>query len=147
MRWSRLLCAAVASLNVLAAAGRLLPEGGDAPATRASLPAEGARAERPRGEAVIFRPRGERPAPAPAPAQAPRPPSAAPPDEAPIEGSSFAYLGTMTAPDGASSYFFKDGATDRVYSAGAGDGELAVLGASEKEFLIEIHGTKYLVAR
>jgi hypothetical protein len=147
MRSSRLVCAVLASLNVLAAAARFIPEGGDDLAARVPLPAEGARAERPRGGTVIFRPRGERPAPAPTSARTPRPPSAPPPAEAPIDRDAFAYLGTMTMPDGAIGYFLKNKATSHVYSSGTGDGELAILEASDKELLIEIHGTKYLVAR
>lgn len=147
MRPSRLLFSALAALNVLAAASRCIPEGGEEVAARASLPAEGATPEKPRGAAVIFRPRGEKPTSAPGPAESPKLSLAAPPAEASIDRGSFTYLGTMTALDGTSIYFFKDGTTDRVYSSGTGGGELTVLEASGKETLIEIHGTKYLVAR
>jgi hypothetical protein len=148
VRSSRLACAALASLNVLVAAAGIAPRGGGEIAAIVPSPPEAARAERPRGETVIFRPRGERPASAArrTSAIAPRP-SEASPVAVPIDRESFAYLGTMTAADGTSSSFFKDRAADRVYASGTGEGEPAIIEATEKEFLIELNGTKFLVAR
>jgi hypothetical protein len=148
MRSNRIVCAILATLNVIAAAAGLVPRGGGDPSARAPLPARAEKAARPRGEAVIFRPRGERPAPAPPGAGAtPKRPIPAPPVEAPIDRDSFAYLGAMTAVDGTSSSFFMNRATSRVYASGGGEGEPSILEASDKEILIELDGTKYLVAR
>jgi hypothetical protein len=150
MRSSRAIFAALTALNVLAFAALPSSGGDDELAPRLSLQAEAPKDESPRGAAVPFRLRGEGPWPVAATpvARRDRPPaSAADTAESQIDSSGFAFLGTMTSPEGRIEYFFKSRATDRVYSSGRGDGGIAVLDVNEKEFLIEIDGTKYKVQR
>jgi hypothetical protein len=144
MRSSKAFCLVLASLNVLVFAAQMAGGGDDALKARVSLSAKTSMTAEPRGASVPFRLRGELPEPT-APALSPTP--AEPPAEAPIDTSAFAFLGTMTSPQGATEYFFKKNATNRVYSAGLKDSEIKLLETSEKEFLIEIDGTKYKVAR
>jgi hypothetical protein len=147
MRSSKAICLALAALDVLVFAAQLFPRGGDELKARVSNPARSSKADAPRGAAVPFRPAGDIPGPIAAPEKAPVPAPSAPLVDAPIDSSAFAYLGAMTSSDGKAGYFFKSRATNRVYSAGLEDSEIQVLGASEKEFLIEIDGSKYKVAR
>jgi hypothetical protein len=146
MRASRAACLVLASLNALAFAAQFFPKSQGGLEARFPLAAKSSRGEAPRGAAVPFRRRGEAPEP-PSPPALPVAPHDSPPAEAPVDSATVAYLGAMTSPEGTIEYFFKNRTTNRVYATGPKSGEIAVLEASEKEFLIDIDGTHYKVAR
>jgi hypothetical protein len=146
MRSSKVVCLALAALDLLAFAVPSLRGGGDELKARVAISARRAEAAQARGAPVPFRLEGELPEQAAVPAPESGPASAAPP-EAPMDSDSYAYLGTMTSPEGTIEYFFKNRATGLVRSTGRKDGPIRVLESTDKEFLIEIDGTKYRVAR
>jgi hypothetical protein len=146
MRSTKAVCLALAALNLVVFAVPSLRGGGDELKARVAISARRAEAAQARGAPVPFRLEGELPEPAALPALESAPAPAAPP-EAPIDSDSYAYLGTMTSPEGTIEYFFKNKATGLVRSTGRRDDPIRVLESAEKEFLIEIDGTKYRVAR
>jgi hypothetical protein len=147
MRPNRIVCVAFAALNVIVFVIQVIPRNGEELRARVSISAKASTSSEQRGAAVPFRLSGEKPEPAGIPATDPQPKSIVQPIQDQIDSNTFAYLGTMTSPNGSTDIFVKNMVTNRVYSSGGTRSDLKVLGESEKEFLIEINGTKYKVPR
>lgn len=143
MRFSRALCIALGALNLALFFVASAPKADEALRARVRPTTRAADHDRARGTVIIFRPAGEYPAPAPSLEQT-QLPVATP--EQPVDDVSIAFLGSMTATNGVVKFFFKNKLTNRVYSGGGEDGDVAILSASEKEFILEIDGKKYRVA-
>jgi hypothetical protein len=97
---------------------------------------------------IVFRPEGEFPAPpTPLPAAPESEPVQSPlPDER-IDAGTIVFLGSMTTAEGKTAYFFKNKITNRVYSSSMPENGIKILSQSEKEFILEIEGTRYKVIR
>jgi len=144
MRPSKIICLALGALNIAVFVASSAPRSDDGLKARVSLVPKSVEPSRAAVSSISFRPAGDYPEPAAAPNPDLVPIAA--PDER-LDDSSIAYLGSMTSAQGKTVYFFKNKATNRVYSTGGeGDG-LVVISAAEKEFILEIDGKKYKVAR
>ncbi len=144
MRLSKALCIALGALNIAVFLVSSVPRADTGLEARVrAVPKSEARG-RAAGTSIAFRLAGEYPI---APAAAiPENALILVPEER-VDDASISFLGSMTSPEGKAVFFFKDKATNRVYSSGGEGAGLTILSTSEKEFILEIDGKKYKVSR